>query len=112
MFAGFSSRFIEDDDYESDNSQRTNKSDNERKVISQCNAKVISQSDQPTAKRTKKSDPTNNRTRKFRDDWELKPEISKWLSRAKNDTTGTTEAFSKVCGCTIQARLATSSRAW
>ena len=36
----------------------------------------------------------------------IKPEISKWLSRAKNDASGTL-AFCKVCGCTIQARLAT-----
>ena len=64
-------------------------------------------SDQPTAKKTNKSlDPTNNRTQKFRDEWELKPEFSKRLSRAKNDATGTQE-FCKVCGCTIQARLAT-----
>ena len=55
---------------------------------------------------SKPLDPTNNRTQKFRDEWELKPEFSKRLSRAKNDATGT-QAFCKVCGCTIQARLAT-----
>ena len=104
MFGGFSSCLIEDD--ESNRSQTTNECDNETNSGEDIEGNDC-HNDQPTTKKAKKSsDPTNNHTQKFRDAWELKPEFSKWLSRAKNDGTGS-QAFCKVCGCTIQARLAT-----
>ena len=54
MFGGFSSCFIEHDEYESDNSLTGNGSDNETSSgeADKCDD---CQSDQPTAKKTKKS---------------------------------------------------------
>ena len=113
MFGGLSSCLIDDielieddEDDESDSSQITKEFDDETNGREDDEGNDC-HNDQPTTKKAKKSsDPTNNRAQKFRDTWELKPEFSKWLSRAKNDASGTL-AFCKVCGCTIQARLAT-----
>ena len=104
MFGEFSSCLIEDD--ESDCSQTTNECDDKTNSGEDDEGNDCHNGHPTTKKAKKSSDSTNNRTQKFRDAWELKPEFSKWLSRAKNDASGS-QAFCKVCGCTIQARLAT-----
>ena len=67
MFGGFSSCLIEDD--ESNRSQTTNECDNETNSGEDIEGNDC-HNDQPTTKKAKKSsDPTNNRTQKFRDAW-------------------------------------------
>jgi hypothetical protein len=43
---------------------------------------------------------------KYRDEWELLPQFSKWLTQEKNDDSGH-YAYCKICRCEMQARLAT-----
>ena len=66
----------------------------------------VSESDSETEVLPKKKVKKNEKTylQKYRSEWELMPEFSKWLSRCN---TSENYAFCKFCNCQIQARLAT-----
>ena len=93
-----------DSDERNDETESYTGRDSEAECAAGEDAEEEDQDDvQPHVKKARSS---NNRKQKYRDEWELKPEFSKWLSRAKDDHHGV-EAYCKICRCKIQARLAT-----
>ena len=80
--------------------------DSDNDVCEGIEVNICQSSDQTRAgkKASKSSTASNSRQQKYRNESELKPEFSKGLSCAKEDTTGT-QAFCKICKYKIQARL-------